>query len=157
MRCISPWYNRTGWLGVKHQLTFLDIDTFIFAVLTVAIINLFCSCCCCLCSLLSVLYYYRVVFHHCCHWHHWLVFREEGYWAVVAVELSVWIRNTLHRHSLPVGLAFALNKYSLCVCVCVCDSVCVCMCVYLCVCIHTCVCVYMCVCVCVCVYMCMCV
>ena len=21
--CISPWYNRTGWLGVKHQLTYL--------------------------------------------------------------------------------------------------------------------------------------
>ena len=23
MRCVSPWYNRTGWLGVKHQLTYL--------------------------------------------------------------------------------------------------------------------------------------
>ena len=22
MRCVSPWYNRTGWLGVKHQLTY---------------------------------------------------------------------------------------------------------------------------------------
>ena len=22
-RCVSPWYNRTGWLGVKHQLTYL--------------------------------------------------------------------------------------------------------------------------------------
>ena len=21
--CLSPWYNRTGWLGVKHQLTYL--------------------------------------------------------------------------------------------------------------------------------------
>ena len=21
--CTSPWYNRTGWLGVKHQLTYL--------------------------------------------------------------------------------------------------------------------------------------
>ena len=23
MRCLSPWYNRTGWLGVKHQLTYI--------------------------------------------------------------------------------------------------------------------------------------
>ena len=23
MRCVSPWYNRTGWLGVKHQLSYL--------------------------------------------------------------------------------------------------------------------------------------
>ena len=23
MRCVSPWYNRTGWLGVKRQLTYL--------------------------------------------------------------------------------------------------------------------------------------
>ena len=23
MRCVSPWYNHTGWLGVKHQLTYL--------------------------------------------------------------------------------------------------------------------------------------
>ena len=23
MRYVSPWYNRTGWLGVKHQLTYL--------------------------------------------------------------------------------------------------------------------------------------
>ena len=23
VRCVSPWYNRTGWLGVKHQLTYL--------------------------------------------------------------------------------------------------------------------------------------
>ena len=22
MRCVSPWYNCTGWLGVKHQLTY---------------------------------------------------------------------------------------------------------------------------------------
>ena len=21
--CVSPWYNRTGWLGVKHQVTYL--------------------------------------------------------------------------------------------------------------------------------------
>ena len=25
MKCVSPWYNRTGWLGVKHQLTYLLI------------------------------------------------------------------------------------------------------------------------------------
>ena len=24
-RFISPWYNRTGWLGVKHQLTYLPV------------------------------------------------------------------------------------------------------------------------------------
>ena len=23
IRCVSPWYNRTGWLGVKHQLIYL--------------------------------------------------------------------------------------------------------------------------------------
>ena len=23
MRCVSPWYNRTGWPGVKNQLTYL--------------------------------------------------------------------------------------------------------------------------------------
>ena len=23
MRCVSPWYNHTGWQGVKHQLTYL--------------------------------------------------------------------------------------------------------------------------------------
>ena len=22
-KCVSPWYNRTGWLGVKHQITYL--------------------------------------------------------------------------------------------------------------------------------------
>ena len=22
-KCVSPWYNRTGWLGVKHQFTYL--------------------------------------------------------------------------------------------------------------------------------------
>ena len=21
--CLSPWYNRTGWLGIKHQLAYL--------------------------------------------------------------------------------------------------------------------------------------
>ena len=26
---ISPWYNRTGWLGVKHQLTYLFSSDFI--------------------------------------------------------------------------------------------------------------------------------
>ena len=26
MRCVSPWY-RTGWLGVKHQLTYLPNTT----------------------------------------------------------------------------------------------------------------------------------
>ena len=25
----SPWYNRTGWLGVKHQLTYLLISSFL--------------------------------------------------------------------------------------------------------------------------------
>ena len=25
MRCVSPWYNRTGWLGLKHQLTYLPV------------------------------------------------------------------------------------------------------------------------------------
>ena len=25
MWCVSPWYNRTGWLGVKHQLTYLPM------------------------------------------------------------------------------------------------------------------------------------
>ena len=28
----SPWYNRTGWLGVKHQLTYL-LRTSSFAAL----------------------------------------------------------------------------------------------------------------------------
>ena len=23
MRCVSPWYNHPGWLGVKHQFTYL--------------------------------------------------------------------------------------------------------------------------------------
>ena len=23
MRCVLPWYNSTGWLGIKHQLTYL--------------------------------------------------------------------------------------------------------------------------------------
>ena len=23
MRCVSPWDNRNGWLGVKHQITYL--------------------------------------------------------------------------------------------------------------------------------------
>ena len=31
MRCVSPWYNRTGWLDVKHQLTYLLLDTAIDA------------------------------------------------------------------------------------------------------------------------------
>ena len=31
MRCVSPWYNRTGWLGVKHQLTYV-FTTWSFAV-----------------------------------------------------------------------------------------------------------------------------
>ena len=22
---MSPWHNRTGWLGVKHQVTYLDV------------------------------------------------------------------------------------------------------------------------------------
>ena len=22
MRCVTPWYNRTGWLGIKHLLTY---------------------------------------------------------------------------------------------------------------------------------------
>ena len=50
---------------------FLVIGTFDFAVLTIAIINLFCSYYCCLCNLLSVLYYYCIIFHHCCHCHHY--------------------------------------------------------------------------------------
>ena len=34
MRCVSPWYNRPGWLGVKHQLIYLltypTLEFFIF-------------------------------------------------------------------------------------------------------------------------------
>ena len=33
MRCVSPWYNRTSWLGVKHQLTYLlDVCVCVHAV-----------------------------------------------------------------------------------------------------------------------------
>ena len=32
MRCVSPWYNCTGWLGVKHQLTYLLIGFFYLAL-----------------------------------------------------------------------------------------------------------------------------
>ena len=28
MRCVLPWYNRAGWLGVKHQLTYLTPTQF---------------------------------------------------------------------------------------------------------------------------------
>ena len=34
MRCVSPWYNRTGWLGVKHQLAYLLVDLVMRGVLT---------------------------------------------------------------------------------------------------------------------------
>ena len=27
MRCVSPWYNRTGWQGVKHRLTYLQVQS----------------------------------------------------------------------------------------------------------------------------------
>ena len=27
-KCVLPWYNRTGWLGVKHQFTYLFPDGF---------------------------------------------------------------------------------------------------------------------------------
>ena len=23
--CVSPWYNRTGWLGIKHQVTYITM------------------------------------------------------------------------------------------------------------------------------------
>ena len=33
-KCVSPWYNRTGWLGVKHQLTYLrTVPVFEFMIL----------------------------------------------------------------------------------------------------------------------------
>ena len=30
-KCVSPWYNHTGWLGVKHQFTYLPVSLFVLA------------------------------------------------------------------------------------------------------------------------------
>ena len=40
--CVSPWYNRTGWLGVNHQLTYLLTLLFFFLLLLLFLLLLIC-------------------------------------------------------------------------------------------------------------------
>jgi len=68
---LSPWYNPTGWLGVKHQVTYgCSVHVLIALLTALHPLLLFCCCCCCCCFfspfkiifLFFIYFYFTVLF-----------------------------------------------------------------------------------------------